>query len=263
MTTRVSPHSKNPLHLLISEKLSEQILEGKYLPGEQLPSEHQLMLQFDVSRITVRRAIANLANQGLVVSYRGKGVFVKDHQKVTRSLSNPLIFFDEDMARQGVTASIHSLSFEPLAPSYRVCHELKLSADTPLVYCQKKIILTDQIPVALDITYIRFDLAETFATQLQSSLIYPTLDSNGVSVERVETLLECTHATYEVSEHLDIPLGAPLLVNRYVAYTVNQQPVICGETLSRADRLCYSVVLTKNETPSHPVKHLIKKGTKR
>lgn len=259
MAPRVSAHPKTFLHLTISERLSEQILNGQYLPGEQLPSEHQLMLQFEVSRITVRRAIANLVNQGLVITYKGKGVFVKERRKVTRSLCNPLIFFDEDMARQGVGASIHSLSLERLTPSYRVRHQLNLSADTPFVYCQKKVILTDQIPVALDITYIRFDLGEAFATQLQSSLIYPTLDSNGVSIEQVETLIECTHATHEVSEHLDIPLGAPLLVNRYVAYTVNQQPVICGETLSRADRLCYSVVLTKNGTPSNPRNWLHKK----
>lgn len=240
--------SNLPLHLTISEKLREQIFSGEYSPGEQLPSEHQLMLQFDVSRITVRRAIANLVNQGLVVSHRGKGVFVKEQNKVTRSLSNPLVFFDEDMARQGVGSSIKSLSFDITEPSAKICKKLKLSADSRRVYCQKKIILTDTIPVALDITYIRFDLGETFADELQSSLIYPTLDNSGVSVERVETIIECTHATHELSEYLDIALGAPLLVNRYVAYTTGNQPIICGETLSRADRLCYSVVLTKNNT---------------
>ena len=245
MTPRLA-QTKTPLHTAISEKLSQKIFSGEYSSGEQLPSEHQLMLQFNVSRITIRRAIANLANQGLVVSQRGKGVFVKDRKKATRSLSNPLIFFDEDMARQGVTASIHSLCFEILIPPVAVCQKLHLPSNTLQIYCQKKIILTEQIPVALDITYIPFNLGKKFAAQLQSSLIYPTLDSNGVSIERVESILECTHATHEVSAALDIPLGAPLLVNRYVAYTTGDQPVICGETLSRGDRLCYSVVLTKS-----------------
>jgi GntR family transcriptional regulator len=252
MAQKVLNPSKQPLHLVISEKLREQIFGREYSPGEQLPSEHQLMSQFNVSRITVRRAIANLVNQGLVVCHRGKGVFVKEQNKVTRSLSNPLVFFDEDMSRQGVASSIKSLCFEIKEPSARVREELKLPADTHRIYCQKKIILTDNIPVALDITYIRFDLGETFANELQSSLIYPTLDDNGISVERVETLLECTHATHEVSEHLDIPLGAPLLVNRYVAYTSGEKPIICGNTLSRADRLCYSVVLRKTSVATSP-----------
>ncbi|PIG93130.1 GntR family transcriptional regulator [Gloeocapsopsis sp. IPPAS B-1203] len=252
MTSPVAVNSNLPLHLAISEQLREQIYSSEYSPGEQLPSEHQLMLQFNVSRITVRRAIANLVNQGLVISHRGKGVFVKDRKKVTRSLSNPLIFFDEDMTRQGSTASICSLSFEIVAPSLKVCKQLQLDERTPQVYCQKKVILTDQIPVAVDITYIPFNLGKTFATELQSSLIYPTLDSNGVSIERVATIIECTHAPHEVSDYLDIPLGAPLLVNRYIAYTIGEKPVICGETLSRADRLCYAVTLTKHDTKFQP-----------
>lgn len=203
------------------------------------------MEQFGVSRITVRRAIANLVNQGLVISQRGKGVFVKAQQKVTRSLANPLIFFDEDMARQGVSASIHSLSFEVLQAPDEVRQKLRLPATVKEIFCQKKVILTDQTPVAVDITYIPLEIGKAFAKELQSSLIYPTLDQRGVSIERVETTLECTHATHEISEHLDIPLGAPLLVNRYTTYTSQDQPIICGETISRGDRLCYSVVLTK------------------
>lgn len=210
-----------------------------------MPSEHQLMEQFGVSRITVRRAIANLVNQGLVISQRGKGVFVKAQQKVTRSLANPLVFFDEDMARQGVTASIRSLSFEVLQAPDEVRQKLKLPAAVKEIFCQKKVILTDHIPVAVDITYIPLEIGKAFAKELQSSLIYPTLDQRGVSIERVETTLECTHATHEISEHLDIPLGAPLLVNCYTTYTSQDQPIICGETISRGDRLCYSVVLTK------------------
>lgn len=234
-----------PLHLVISEKLRQQITDGDFLPGEQLPSEHQLMLHYDVSRITVRRAIANLVNQGLVVSHRGKGVFVKERRKLTRSLSNPLIFFDEDMAQQNASASVRSLSFAQLIAPPEVAADLQLTRDQQEAYCQKKVILVDEIPVAIDITYILLELGKTFATELQSSLIYPTLDKNGVLIERVEALMECTHATHEISEYLETTLGAPLLVNRYVAYTIGNKPVICGETLSRADRLCYSVVLRK------------------
>jgi GntR family transcriptional regulator len=102
---------QQPLHLTISEKLREQIISGQFQPGEQLPSEHQLMSVFAVSRITVRRAIANLVNQGLVAAHQGKGVFVKEQRKVTYSLSSPLIFFEADMARQGVTSSIQNLQF--------------------------------------------------------------------------------------------------------------------------------------------------------
>ncbi|HEY9818894.1 MAG TPA: GntR family transcriptional regulator, partial [Candidatus Obscuribacterales bacterium] len=74
MTKPAPASSPRPLHLTISEKLLAEIDDGTYLPGEQLPSEYQLMLRFEVSRITIRRAIANLASQGLVEAQRGRGV---------------------------------------------------------------------------------------------------------------------------------------------------------------------------------------------
>ena len=90
MTHALDP-TNLPLHVIISEKLRRQIDSGLFQPGEQLPSEHQLMSEFAVSRITVRRAIANLTHQGLVSSHRGKGVFVKEQRKVTYSLSSALV----------------------------------------------------------------------------------------------------------------------------------------------------------------------------
>ena len=58
-----------PLHTAISEKLRDQIEAGEYPVGAKLPSEQQLMEIFSVSRITVRKSIANLVSQGLVNAY--------------------------------------------------------------------------------------------------------------------------------------------------------------------------------------------------
>lgn len=236
-----------PLHLIISEKLRDYITTGKFQPGEQLPSEHQLMLEFGVSRITVRRAIANLVQQGLVSAHRGKGVFVKEQRKITYSLSSPMIFFEEDMSRQGITSSIRNLVFEPVLAPEAVQQKLQLSKRSK-VYLQKKLLLLDNVPVAADITYIVSSLGKTYADDLQRRMTFPTLEQNNVAIERVEATLECTHADYEMSTYLDVPLGGPLLVYCYVAYTTHNQPIVCGEAFSRGDRLCYSVVITKTST---------------
>lgn len=240
-----------PLHLSISEKLRLQIFEGYYAPGEQLPSERQLMEQFEVSRITVRRAIANLVHQGLVNAQRGRGVFVNEQQKVTRSLSNPLTFFDEDSHRQGVQSSVKSVSFELVAVPDGVRQTLGLDVSVKNIYRQQKIILANRRPVAIDITYLPPAWAESLKDALQSNLLYPTLERHGISVERVETVIECTHATPETAELLEIPLGVPLLMNRYTTYSVEECPILCGETLSRGDRLSYSVVLLKQSSVRH------------
>ena len=235
-----------PLHLVISEKLRQQISDGELQPGERLPSEHQLISEFQVSRITVRRAIANLVHQGLVVSQQGRGVFVKQQRKVVYSLSSPLVFFERDMARQGVTSSIRNLVFKSLSAPKDVQQTLKLSPDNTELYLQKKLLLLDKVPVAVDISYILPELGKAFAKDLRCRMTFPTLEQNGVVIERIEATLECTHASHELSESLNVPLGSPLLVYCYTAYTIDDKPIVCGQAPSRGDRLCYSVVLTNN-----------------
>lgn len=93
----------SPLHLSISEQLRQQIIDGEYTPGAKLPSESELIEQFQASRITIRRAVANLVRQGLVHTHQGKGVFVTKKRKVAHTLSNPLKFLEDDLARQDRT----------------------------------------------------------------------------------------------------------------------------------------------------------------
>jgi GntR family transcriptional regulator len=58
-----------PLHLDISQQIYQRIITGDYLPGTKLPSERELISEFQVSRITIRKAIANLVKQGLVITH--------------------------------------------------------------------------------------------------------------------------------------------------------------------------------------------------
>ena len=81
-------------------------------------------------------------------------------------------------------------------------------------------------------------------------MTFPVLEENGVLIERVEATLASTQADYETSEYLNVSMGSPLLVYSYTAYTTSNKPVVCGEALSRGDRLCYSVVLTKGKDKS-------------
>lgn len=243
MVNGTSKRRSPPLHLVISERLRTQILEGRYPPGTKIPSEHQLMEQFEVSRITVRRAIANLVQQGLVITQRGRGAFVKEQRKATYFLSNPIVFVEEDLARQGFASAIENLVFEAIAVPDHVGQKLQIPRQSE-VYFQKKVLLIDGIPSALDMTYLIAELGQAYATELQCAMTFPILEQHGISIHRIEATLESTHADNELSQRLNVPLGGPILVYRYLAHT-EHRPILCGETLSRGDRLAYSVVLTK------------------
>ena len=231
-----------PLHISISEKLRHQIETGDYLPGDKLPSEHELIATFQVSRITVRQAIANLVSQGLVRSQQGKGVFVTPQKKVAYSLSSPLVSLEEDLAQKGIAFTFESLTFRKVRSPKAVQQVLTLPEKT--AYLQKKLLYMDGVVGAIDISYILPELGKQFGAQLKQRMTFPVLEEAAIAIEKIDAIIECTHANGETSSYLEVPLGYPLIVYRYTAYTVDQ-PVLQGETISRADRFCYSLTMKK------------------
>ncbi|HTL88388.1 MAG TPA: GntR family transcriptional regulator [Leptolyngbya sp.] len=231
-----------PLHSMISKQLRDRVISGQYQPGDQLPSEHQLMLEFAVSRITARRAIANLTQQGLVIVQQGKGVFVANQQKVTHSLSSPLLL-EANMAQQGMSIVVQTLIFELVTVPADVQEILRES----IAYFQKKVLLFNGVPGCVDITYLVPDLGQRYAKELKQKLTLSTLEAQGINTEKIDALIECTQADDETSEQLEVPLGHPLIVYQHTAYTARNRAIVHGKSISRGDRLCYSVQIDRTE----------------
>ena len=233
-----------PLHATISETLRRQIEGGEYRPGDKLPSEQQLMEIFHVSRITARQAVANLVNQGLAISHQGKGVFVTPRKKVAYSLSTPMVFLEEDMARQGIAFSFENLTYKQVKASKDIQAQLQLPPGDK-VYLQKKLFRMDGVVGAIDVSYLMADLGQRLAKLLKRQMTFPTLDAQGIVIEKIDSIIESTHADYETGDRLEVPLGYPLIVYRYTAYIAQDRPILYGETISRADRFCYSLSTTR------------------
>ncbi|VEP12390.1 Family transcriptional regulator [Hyella patelloides LEGE 07179] len=230
-----------PLHLNISEQIQQRIISGYYLPGTKLPSERKLIEEWKVSRITIRRAIANLVQQGLVTTHQGKGAFVTEKHKVAYTLSSPLTFLQNDLANKGIGLSLQNITFELVTATAELQKILQLPSNNPTAYLQKKLLLTDNVPGGVDITYILPEIGQKLATELKQNMTFPVLERNNWKIERVAAIIECTNANLELSEYLDVSLGHPLLVYRHTAYTTHNHPLVHGETISRGDRFCYSV----------------------
>ena len=96
-----------PFYQQIADDLRRQIVDGTYHPGDQLPSERDLREQYKVSAKTIRQAFDQLRAEGLVVSYQGRGVFVRE-QTVPRRLSTDITTsfgWYHTLKRQGLQAA--------------------------------------------------------------------------------------------------------------------------------------------------------------
>jgi len=102
---KLNTTSDIPLFEQLKNDLLEQIKKGIYISGQQIPTETELSELYHVSRITIRRAITELCNEGVLIKKQGKGTFVKEW-KIFRKLEHTLSFSDACKANQMEASTI-------------------------------------------------------------------------------------------------------------------------------------------------------------
>src|ERR1700747_3027147 len=141
----------SPLYAKIEETIATEIAEGEYPPGDQLPTEDELLQRLEVSRITVRRAIQNLVHRGLLEIRRGRGTFVAEPH-IEAELTK-LSGFVEDMNAAGRRASARVVSQGVVPATARIAERLQLARGTRVMRIER-VRLADGVPVSFDETYL-------------------------------------------------------------------------------------------------------------
>src|ERR1700737_2392373 len=146
-----------PLYSQIREQLRAEIEHEILQPGQQLPPESALMKRYQVSRITVRQALAQLQADGLVFKVPGKGTFVS-LPNVTQDI-NRLEGFAEAMERQGRGTANKVLSHMVIKSDQAVAERLGIAPGSYVTEI-RRVRIVDEHPVSLDITYLSVEIGE-------------------------------------------------------------------------------------------------------
>ena len=235
-----------PIYRQLAEDLRRDIVEGRYQVGERIPSEEALCEQFGVSRITIRAAIDELVEAGLLWRRQGRGTFVSA-PPIEQELIQ-LNDFVEDMISAGLRPSsrIIHLGEEP-APA-AVARELNLAPGSPVMRLDR-LRLGDELPVAFDRTYLPLRFGRLLDRErLEKETIYHQLRTQyGILVVSRTFVIEAGLANSEIAQHLRTDRHAPLLIIRRTSYTEPRQPVYYQERSYRADRVRYRVELTRGD----------------
>jgi len=231
---RRPPPNPAPLHAQIRQTLRDRILDGSYREHDQLPSESELMHEFDVSRITVRRALGDLESEHVIFRLPGKGSFVSKATPV-QSLAR-LEGFAEAMSAQGFEIVNRVLSVKRLAATADVSERLQLPPGAPVSEI-RRVRLLNRAPVSLDVTYVAAAIGDRLAREdLATRDIFLILENDyGITLGHADLQLDATAADAELARCLRLERGAPILHVERLTHTAAGMPLDFEHLYYRGD----------------------------
>lgn len=224
----------------ISDALRDEIGAGHYGPGDRLPTEAQLSSRFGVNRHTIRHALADLAEAGLIHSRRGAGVFV-----TARPTDYPLgrrVRFQQNIAASGGSASREITRMETRAADPREAEALGLSPGDA-VHVVEGVSLADGHPLAVfRSVFPAARLPELPSALRESGSITLALAACGVAdYTRKETRITAKQASAVMALRLRIAERAPILRAVSINLDPERRPVEYGTTWFAGDRVTLTV----------------------
>lgn len=229
-----------PLYAQVREALREDL--ARMEPGQAIPPEIELQTRFEVSRITVRKAMDDLVTEGLLVRQQGRGTFVQ-RPKLTHEL-NMITSWTEQLLAAGFASRTAHLETEEIVPPKRIAVSLELGPEEP-VFALRRLRMISEEPLTLMLNYLPARLVPGLGEKMERrESLYEVLEKDyGLVAARAIDLVETRTATDEEAKRLRIEHWAPLLCVTRVSYLEDGRPLEVGLAISRGDRYRYRVEL--------------------
>lgn len=218
----------------ISTSLERRILARELTPGDKLPTEEQLSREFMVNRHTVRRALSDLQDKGIVESTQGRGSFVR--RPATPMRLHPRPRFTDNVRKRGRTPRTETLKLVVRPADVRVAGQLGLRAGQPVIYLERRRFIDDE-PTGLSQHHFSHDRFPTFIElyRARGTITQTLIDSGVPDYTRRRTSISARLPTAQEAEHLHIPRHVPLLVHRYLNVDSLGRPLEYGISRSTTE----------------------------
>jgi GntR family transcriptional regulator len=240
----VDKNSKVPLHYQVYLDLLRQIQIGTYKRGDKIPTEPQLEEMYDVSRVTVRRAVEMLAQEGIVEKHRGKRGTVVTNAKHDYDI-RMLTSFSDDVRQYGERPSSELISFGLVTPPKRVADCLGIQKGERAYSIDRKRLRSDEV-VGVHLAYIRcldgLVLCKDDFTPEAS--LYAMLRERGVVPATATETIEVRKPEKGILDILGLPEGTAVFYKERVTFDHEGSPFEYVEMYYNPDSYRYRVELS-------------------
>jgi GntR family transcriptional regulator len=240
LTKRVDPFDVVPKYHQLFELIRQKIEAGEWLPYQPIPSERDLVELYNVSRVTVRQALENLAIQGYVFREHGKGTFVSP-PKLQQNIQ-VLNSFSEDMQGRGLAPGQKIIKFELIKPGPKIAERLEIQSENDQVIFIERLRLAGSEVVGLHRCFLNLPnrLQFTQSDLEATGSLYRLLEEKlNVFPLEADEELEATLADSQDAKLLGIPPGSPILSIERTVWSQYRRPFEFVQMIFRGDRYRY------------------------
>lgn len=229
--------SASPLYRQLMQRLRGDIAAGVYPAHSRIPSETELCQTYQVSRVTVRRALAEMTREGLLQRRQGKGTFVCA-PRIRQSLRD-VNSFHEACRLMGCEAGTRVISTQICAAQGQTCADLLLEQDAQCVEIVR-LRTADGMPVMLETNRFAMDCEWLLQEELTGSL-YRLLEQRGRIPTRGIHEISLCYATPAQAKALEVEIGAALLRLDQVIFDEQGAPLHTSHQVIRGDRFTFRI----------------------
>lgn len=223
----IRPDHPEPLWLQAVNLIKAEIARGALGAGTRLPAERELCQQLSISRVTLRKALAQLVDEGVLRSSHGRGWYVAGAAAPpAKEWPNSLESFTETARRMGLSASSLILRAQVLPANLDEAEQLKIAPGSPLFHLER-VRLLDGVPIAVDVSKVPAHLVPDLpGTDFTAGSLYDKLISAGLDLRRADATIQASGADPHVAKHLDIDVDKPILVMHQLVVDGAERPLL-------------------------------------
>jgi GntR family transcriptional regulator len=239
--------SGGPRYEAVRETIADRIVTGAWRPGQRLPSERRLAETLGVSRVTVRRALTALVDEGVLEVAPGRGWFV-----ATGPLSKPpnvLVSFTAMARARGLEPSAIVCEHGVRHATIDEAETLRVAPGAEVVRLER-VRMLEAIPVAVDRSVIPLARCPALATtDFTTASLYEVLRKEaGLVPSFAETTVEAVAAGDEIAALLELSPAWPILVTTQTTFDQHERPLEASRIVYRGDRYRFRARLTVART---------------
>jgi len=235
---KIDKDSVVPIYYQLAKIIENKILTQSIKPNEKLPPETKIADIFDISRMTVRKAISELVDAGMVYSEKGKGTFVSEPQ--LEDMTFELKDFHEEISKRGMKPRSRLLNVEMVRADDLLMKKLNISRNTKCLYfCL--LISADNEPLIYENKYVVYRKQEPILeSELKDSSLSDLASLNGEYPVMSKRILHASVTTEKEANILGVQTNTPVFVVEQILYSDEKKPVGWGRSVCRGDRFKFT-----------------------